>query len=358
MKLSDFLRAAERNSRQWYRKRRFLQNAPNPYGISEQEAKKAGKLGFTPEEYAVYQLDQNDPRDYLSEYERELLRDGAKHYRILFDNKIVFYQFIRNLAPVNTIYGYRKSGQYVAFEEGWDADALFDRLMESGAVVCKRIGAGGGDGFQLLEYRDSLFWINRSVCDAAAIKKILKQDNCLFEAYCCQSQFENDIWPYAVNTLRLITIMEPGKQANVILALHRFGMDQYKCVDNAHAGGLIARIDMERGVLSGAVCADKTRMTDNNGNLIVYDRHPVTGAAIAGIEIPNWQQIRSKIEQLHTSLAFTSVGFIAWDVALTEKGICIIEGNTSCSMTLMQAFEGMKKKEIGVWMQKNGYCSK
>lgn len=357
MRPSDVLRAAERKCRRWYRKRRFLLNAPNPYGISAQNIKKARKLGFTPEEYTVYQLDRNDPREYLSEYERELLRDGAKEYRILFDNKIVCYHLLRSFAPVNTIYGYRRDGRYAALEEGWDAPELLRRLMDCGAVVCKRIGAGSGKGFQLLEYREGAFFVNRTPADAEAVQTAFAQDNCLFEAYCRQSRFENDIWPYAVNTIRLITMASPGRSARAVLALHRFGMDQHNCVDNVYAGGLSVKIDLETGELSGAVMIDNGKLLDAEGNVAVYDRHPLTGAAIRGVRIPGWKQIVEKVVHLHNKLSFTGVEFIAWDLALTEAGVCVIEANTSCGATFMQVFGGVKKTEIGQWMQSKGYCA-
>ena len=68
--------------------------------------------------------------------------------------------------------------------------------------------------------------------------------------------------------------------------------------------------------------------------------------------IPGWETIVKATESLHERLAFTDIGFIAWDIALTDDGYKVIEGNTSCTMKLMQTFEGARHTEVGNWMRK------
>ena len=56
------------------KKREFLNRQPNTFGLSKKEIYRAFKLGFTPEEYAIYDLRHNNPNDYISEWERQCFR--------------------------------------------------------------------------------------------------------------------------------------------------------------------------------------------------------------------------------------------------------------------------------------------
>ena len=39
--------------------------------------------------------------------------------------------------------------------------------------------------------------------------------------------------------------------------------------------------------------------------------------------------------------------FVAWDVLLTEDGICIIEANSSSGINIIQMWGGQRNKELG-----------
>ena len=55
------------------------------------------------------------------------------------------------------------------------------------------------------------------------------------------------------------------------------------------------------------------------------DRHPRTGAALDGIEIPGWHELRELV--LRAARAFGALRTIGWDVAMTPEGPVLVEGN-------------------------------
>ena len=59
-------------------------------------------------------------------------------------------------------------------------------------------------------------------------------------------------------------------------------------------------------------------------------KHPDTGRAVAGNVIPNIREILTLVEDAHTKLA-PGVPTIGWDVAITTKGMFLLEGNFSCN---------------------------
>lgn len=210
----------------------FMQSQPNSFNLNSEQIRKAKKLGFTPDEYAIYDLERNDPDDYISEFERMLFRDTQTDKRILLDNKVVFYQLVRTLIPTNRIYAYKENGFYVCLESGFQEEFIIKKLRDVKRIVYKKSDAGGGEGFKLLEYRDGSVWINRIRTTEEDVEQLIRDDNYLIEEYCVQSGFENALYPYSVNTIRLITVVDDG-EVEVVAAMHRMGVDENKCVDNA-----------------------------------------------------------------------------------------------------------------------------
>ena len=334
------------------RKKRFLRLQPNTFNISKKKLRKAYKYGFTPDEYVIYNLDENTHTDYLSEFDRMIFRNKIRNEGIIVDNKIVCYNILRNFVDVNTMYAYklRNDEKYTVLEKDIEQSSLVDLLMKLGKLVYKKISSGGGKGFKLLEYTEDGFFINRTPCSKEEVENLfLSTDNYLIEEYCYQSEFENKLFPYSVNTIRVITVIHKNKTIEPILCLQRMGVDAENCVDNACAGGLYAEIDIETGVLSAARSHGKERVAHS------YKNHPVTKTQIEGLVVPNWSGIVSQVVELHSKLRFTGLKFIAWDIALTDNGIKIIEANASCSMDFAQTFSGQKNGKIGEWMKEWGY---
>ena len=337
-------------------KKAFFSSQANTFGLSRKEIRKANSLGFTAEEYIIYDLKHNDPGEYLSEYERELFRNAARDYRILLDNKIVFYSIIRNFAPVNRIFAYKVKGCYVALEEGFGEDGIPAKIRELGKLAYKEISAGGGTGFRLLEFADGAYSTNRKPATEEDILSLFRRDDYFVEEYCSQGSFERQLWPYSVNTIRIVTLAYHN-DVRVAAAFQRIGIDRENCVDNVCAGSLYAAIDLKTGELSAARSRAPGNFIERDRTPKWFKKHPGTDAQIEGVRIPNWTALCDEIRELHRKLAFTEIEFIAWDVALLDDGFKIIEANTSCGMRILQTFGGARKGVIGKWMKEKGYVS-
>lgn len=180
------------------------------------------------------------------------------------------------------------------------------------------------------------------------------RDNYLLEEYCQQGEFENNIWPYSVNTIRIISLAYQGV-LRVAAAIQRIGMDKTQCVDNACMGGLYADIDIKTGRMSAARSHSKDNLLNSDGTKKLFSHHPVTKSRIQGVVIPEWDSICNYVIGLHRALSFTGIEFIAWDIALTEEGCRVIEANTSCGLDLLQTSGGVRNEMIGKWMKEKGY---
>ena len=105
---------------------------------------------------------------------------------------------------------------------------------------------------------------------------------------------------------------------NYIDELHEnyyFDEEEYD-VDNYAEGGSIYEVDLETGV----VCSrGKSKAGDN------HIKHPGTDIIMLGYQIPNWDKVMEASRKAAEHLP--QVGIIGWDVAVTESGTDMIEGN-------------------------------
>jgi len=137
-----------------------------------------------------------------------------------------------------------------------------------------------------------------------------------------QHQGMNKLYPDAINTVRLITFIK-NNEVKILGASLRIGNGGY--VDNAGSGGIFASIDIDTGKLD-SVAFDKT------GKKI--EKHPITNQVIKGFQIPTWSQVIDLCKK--AALKVPDVRTVGWDVALTEKGPILIEGNDRWSRAVWQ----------------------
>lgn len=123
------------------------------------------------------------------------------------------------------------------------------------------------------------------------------------------------IYPHAINTLRIVTVLGRDTKPHVVYAFIRIG-NGGRFVDNINAGGMAAPIALENGVIEYAAF-------DKDSNY--YETHPETGCPIVGRQIPCWQESLRICEQAATMVP--GLGYVGWDIAVTPDGPVLIEGN-------------------------------
>ncbi len=139
----------------------------------------------------------------------------------------------------------------------------------------------------------------------------------------------------ALNTVRLMTVKRENGQCELIGGALRVGTNQSEFVDNWAKGGLLIPIDIEKGILTKWGFYKPPYGGKS-------DKHPDSGICFENFPIPFFKEAKELVCQMHECLNLYSIG---WDIAITENGPVVIEGNDNWDLALGQiAVKGFKNK--------------
>lgn len=167
------------------------------------------------------------------------------------------------------------------------------------------------------------------------VKYVREKDFAVLEDVIKNHPDINKIYPHAVNTVRMITLIDDDGEPHLIFAAQKFG-DKGRFVD---VRGMHAPINLETGKVEFPFHSGETD-TD-----IFYDTHPYTGEPLTGYTVPLWEEAKEMI--LKAAMVVPQMRYIGWDVAITPTGPVIIEGNNYGAYEYMQ-LPGQTKEKVGM----------
>ncbi len=216
-------------------------------------------------EYGHYFLNKNEFNEKFKKYLN-------REYIILNDNKEEFKKFIKNKK----------------------------------LVFCKPINGTHGDNMEK---------INPKEFDGDLYDYLTEKNLKLVEEVIVQCSKMNELYPYAINTVRIITVHRYDGDVKVVAAYQRIGNHGY-IVDNYNGGGMVVPINEETGIIEYPA-VDKLKN--------IYYEHPMTKTKIVGFKIPMYKEAVELAKK--ASKVIDEVRYVGWDIALTDNGPTIIEGN-------------------------------
>ena len=153
--------------------------------------------------------------------------------------------------------------------------------------------------------------------------KLKKEKFYLVEEPIVQCKELNEINPNVVNSFRIITLYKDGKVKIINTALR---VNQTCDSVIGSTNDLYFSLD-ESGKISSNVI-------DDYGN--VYEEHPLTGAKFADVVIPGVKESFDMCKE--AAMKLPQVRYIGWDVAFSNKGPVIVEGNEYPGYGLVQHY--------------------
>jgi hypothetical protein len=218
---------------------------------------------------------------------------------------------------------YTKRDFIVPAEDNYDQFLTF--LQTHDTFMSKPYDGLGGMGVEKVD--------GKTVTDPKAYFEHCIRNRIFLEELVTQHPQMNVLCPTSVNTMRVMTFNDHGKSRILWMGL-RVG-NGVNPVDNFHAQGMGVAIDMETGKLTGNAI-DK----DN----VEFTHHPTTGVQFDGFQLPCFEEVKDLV--LRAALESDKILVVGWDVALSDKGPVIIEGNRRPGFDLVQVLADRGRIDI------------
>ena len=283
----------------------FLYRSIYSYWVYGNNIKEEFYFNF-PEKTHAQKMEYITYRNRFS-YMRHLNSVENRHY---LDNKWEAYELMKKY--------YRRDAILIKDESDFDAFAEF--VGKNPVFVVKPVGMSAGRG------------VHKESVEGADLKdvfeKILQERNVLgekyhygdFSAMMLEEIVDQDeemaaLHPASLQSIRLVTV-RVGDKVNIWYPRIDIGRGGSFLI-NAAAGSIMALIDPKTGIISG-------KGIPESGELFEY--HPDTGVKIEGFQIPKWDELIEMATDLMLNV-MPDIRYVGWDMALSKKGWCVVEGN-------------------------------
>lgn len=267
------------------------------------------------QEFGFYNLNKEQRETYLTRGKNnEIIKkfnDKSKFY--IFDNKEEMYK----------IYNKFLKRQWMVLNENNYNDFL-DFFKQNKVIIVKPIDGEGGKGIEKYEYINDEE--SKIVYSSLLFKKQLLVEQCIK-----QHPDMNKLYNKSVNTLRMFTFYKDG-QAYFLQAILKVGNGGV--VDNFSSGGMYTYVDDE-----GTVYAEAIDQMDNK-----YYKHPISNETIVGFKVPMFKEAVGMVKE--AAKVVPEMGYIGWDVAISEDGPVLVEGN--CYPGVFQVKPSLVEKKEGI----------
>jgi hypothetical protein len=291
-------------------------------------------------------------------YEREHWAQ-AQHYLNRFEVKRGIYDFLRRYnaylpaAPTDSMqalsnkalfsvhcqtHGLPVVAIWLQVENGYVMAPEGEHKLPAADFFLKRQRGSGGRYAERWSYRDDGHYkdaTGRKLDEQALLEHIKRLSVHHKRGFLVQPRLVNhpalaDLSNGALTTVRVLTCWNERGQCEVTNAVFRMAQGNNTVVDNAHAGGIVASVDVADGRIGRAIDG-----ATGVGGKDWCESHPQTGARFTGRTLPDWPETVALAVRVHQE-AFPDMPAVGWDVALLADGPCLVEGNKRPDLDLMQ----------------------
>lgn len=296
--------------------------------------------GFSSEKYQLYNLADNDCKMYLSDFQRRKTSTINKKHSIVINDKNLFEKLLKNDDITARNYGYVQNGHIYLSNKRSNITDLLEIVKEKKHTIIKKMVGGGGKGIFKISHLNNDIYIDDELVSYRDFESFIASlERHIIQEYIIQASYSNNIYSGTINTIRMLTMRDPEtNEAFIATAVHKFGSEKTKPVDNVWKGGMTALVDLDTGVLQQAAYHHS-----NNKKIEWKETHPDTNTKIEGTVIPNWEEVKSTILNLTNELSY--LNYVGWDAVVTDEGVKVIEGNNYSDVNILQIHQPLLNNE-------------
>lgn len=179
-----------------------------------------------------------------------------------------------------------------------------------------------GEGIEKVSTKDK---------DSRRLFSRIKDEDAVIDTPVVQHEKMASLNENSVNTLRIFTFRNDGIIYFTGCAL-RIGTDSF--VDNYSAGGLVCAVDLQIG-----------RTKDKAENYLGqrFSHHPISHTKLVDFQVPKWDEV---IKYVFNMAQVYELNYVAWDIAVQEDGVDLIEANPAGMINTIQIAGGGPKKSV------------
>ena len=267
------------------------------------------------QEFEFYNLNNEERKTYLTR---------GKNNEIVkkFNDKSSFYKF-ENKVEFNKIFDtYLKRNWMVLNSSNYSEFKEFFKTHNS--IIVKPIDDEGGNGVEKFVYSNNINC--KDLFD-----KLVSHNQLLIEECIKQHKDMNTLYDKSVNTMRMFTFYKNGESyfLQAVLKIGNGGV-----VDNFSSGGMYTYVSSDGDVYVEAI--------DRNDN--IYTKHPISNHKIVGFKVPMFNEAIELVKEC--AKVIPEVAYVGWDVAISENGPVIVEGN--CFPGVYQVKPSLVDKKEGL----------
>lgn len=305
---------------------------------------------MSPLEYYLFKFGKKnvglkEVRRYLLNHQATWIlrpRLNSKNWAPLMRNKVLFNSFYGSRGvPVSELYGifhphYGADRQGTPLRSSTDLSRWMDEKQPRSLVI-KPLGGGQGTGVLVLDVKGKEF-IDRAdnrYCADELVEHMTQDLGFNHHGFMLEAKLQNhqSIARFnadSLNTCRVVTFLDAESNVNILFAIIRLGR-RGMSTDNWHTGSVAVGVDVKTGVMG-----DGAIRPEFGGEWLSV--HPDSGLRFKGEKIPMWDQVLDLTER--AARMTPGILTVAWDIAVTEAGPVIVEGNHNWSSLIGQTFAG------------------
>lgn len=291
--------------------------------------------------YSLYEKDISEWQQFLGKNEmcEMLLQVNTSSDFITLDNKINFYLHCEKaqLPSPRILLSIGAGKEYLNLPNASDFSA-FESLFEElgfGYYIFKPTQGSYGDGIHSFSFNQEGFVDLKNeyiFSPAEMFEKFIGSGDCyLIQRTLIPTPQLRKIMPFpACGMVRVVSYLEKNGDVSILYAFVTLPSEGQIVSNFMHGftGNLLAAIDVKSGKLKKAFRFGSDQLMTS------FDFHPDTKERIEGLEISEWDKVLKTAKD--AAKTFGSIRFIGWDIAVSDAGVTILEGNPMCDPDGMQ----------------------